>query len=142
MNVQAKPVSRPWRRFLRFSVGGMIVLVLVIGAGLGWLVRSARIQRDTVAAIERAGGWVYYAPGCTNDQMPRLQQTSPTQTPWEPNWLVNAIGVDYFAHASDAGLAATGADKDLALVGSLRTLVQVSLVESRVTDAGLVHLAA
>jgi hypothetical protein len=28
-------VSRSWRRFLRFSVRGLIVVVLVIGAGLG-----------------------------------------------------------------------------------------------------------
>jgi hypothetical protein len=38
----AGPVSRPWRRFLRFSVRALIVLVLVVGAGLGWVVRSAR----------------------------------------------------------------------------------------------------
>ena len=38
-----KPVSRPWRRFLRFSVRGLIVRVLVIGV-----------------AIERAGAWVEY----------------------------------------------------------------------------------
>ncbi len=47
------PVSRPWQRFLRFSVRGLIVLVLVIGAGLGWIVRSAQVQREAVAAIER-----------------------------------------------------------------------------------------
>ena len=34
-------VPRPWRRLLRFSVRGMIVLVLVVGGSLGWLVRSA-----------------------------------------------------------------------------------------------------
>ena len=45
MNDQARPVSRPWRRFLRFSVRGMIVLALVIGGCLGWVARSARIQR-------------------------------------------------------------------------------------------------
>ena len=45
------PVSHPWRRFLRFSVRGLIVVVLVIGAGLGWIVRQAHIQRDAVAAI-------------------------------------------------------------------------------------------
>jgi hypothetical protein len=56
----ADPVSHPWRRFLRFSVRGMIVLVLVIGAGLGWIVRNAHIQRDAVAAIKSAGGRVYY----------------------------------------------------------------------------------
>ena len=56
MTDQAKPVSRPWRRFLRFSVRGMIVLVLVIGGWLGWIVRSARIQREAVAAIEKSAG--------------------------------------------------------------------------------------
>ena len=34
MTDQANLGSHPWRRFLRFSVRGMIVLVLVIG---GWL---------------------------------------------------------------------------------------------------------
>jgi hypothetical protein len=56
----AGPVSHPWRRLLRFSVRGLIVLVLVIGAGLGWVVRSARIQREAVAAIKSAGGGVTY----------------------------------------------------------------------------------
>jgi hypothetical protein len=31
------PVAHPWRRFVRLSVRGLIVLVLVIGAGLAWL---------------------------------------------------------------------------------------------------------
>jgi hypothetical protein len=48
--------ARPWQRFLRFSVRGLIVVVLVIGVWLGWLVRSARIQREAVAAIRIAGG--------------------------------------------------------------------------------------
>ena len=47
---QTKPVARPWRRFLRFSVRGLIVLVLVIGGWFGWVVRSARIQREAVAS--------------------------------------------------------------------------------------------
>jgi len=58
--VPAKSVSNPWRRFLRFSVRWMIVIVLVIGGWLGWLVRNARIQRDAVAAITKAGGDVIY----------------------------------------------------------------------------------
>ena len=36
-----KPFSRPWRRFLRFSVRGTIGIVLIIGVWLGWFVRSA-----------------------------------------------------------------------------------------------------
>jgi hypothetical protein len=35
-------VSRPRRKYLRVSVRGLIILVLSLGAGLGWMVRSAR----------------------------------------------------------------------------------------------------
>ena len=41
MAIEPKPVSRPRRRYLRLSMCAMIVLVLMIGAGLGWFVRSA-----------------------------------------------------------------------------------------------------
>ncbi len=55
---QPLPASRQHR--FRFRVRDLILLVLVFGASLGWMVRSARIQRDAVAAIESAGGSVYY----------------------------------------------------------------------------------
>src|SRR5262249_17562117 len=63
MTDQANPASRPWRRFLRFSMRGMIVVVLVIGGGSGWiaqLARQARIQRDAMAAITKVGGFAFY----------------------------------------------------------------------------------
>ena len=48
------------RRWLRLSVRGLIVLVLILGGGLGWVIRAARIQRDAVEDIERQGaGGVY-----------------------------------------------------------------------------------
>jgi hypothetical protein len=56
----SRAVSRPWWRHLLFSVRGLLVLVLLIGAGLGWTVRNARIQREAVAAIKSAGGGVTY----------------------------------------------------------------------------------
>jgi hypothetical protein len=37
-----------------------MVLVLVIGALLGWMARRARVQREAVAAIQKAGGMVGY----------------------------------------------------------------------------------
>jgi hypothetical protein len=57
----AEPGLHPWRKYLRFSVRGLIVFVLVIGAGLGWIVREAHIQREAVAAIKKAGGSVRYS---------------------------------------------------------------------------------
>ena len=48
------PVSRPWRIFLRFSVRGLMTVVLVIGTGMGLkrrLCPSACVQYDSVSAI-------------------------------------------------------------------------------------------
>ena len=53
--MSAVPVARPWRKCLRFSVRGLIVVVLLVGGWFGWEVRSARIQREAVAAITKAG---------------------------------------------------------------------------------------
>ena len=57
-NMPAESVTRAWRRHLRFSVRGLIIVVLVIGGWLGWIVRSAHIQRDAVATIENSRGHV------------------------------------------------------------------------------------
>jgi hypothetical protein len=45
---------------LSISVRAMMVLVLLIGGGLGWIVQRARVQREAAAAIVRGGGRVYY----------------------------------------------------------------------------------
>ena len=94
MNDQVKPASRPLRRCLRFSVRGLIVAVLVIGAWLGWIVRSARIQREAVAAITKAGGTVTY------DWEWKNGKSTPGGKPWAPKRLVDLLGVDYFGHVT------------------------------------------
>ncbi len=94
MNDQAKPVSRPWRRFLRVSMRGLIVLVLVVGSGLGWLVRSARIQRDAVAAITKAGGSVQYNWEWANGK------PLAGGRPWVPRRMIDLIGVDCLGHVT------------------------------------------
>ena len=99
MTDRAKPISRPRRRFLRFSMRGMIALVLVIGGWLGWIVRSARIQRETVAAIERGGGEVHFQWEWKNGKV------VPGGKPWAPKWLVDVCGVDYFAHIAHVSFA-------------------------------------
>ena len=59
---------------------------------MGWIVRvAAQTQGEAVAAITRAGGQVTYEWGWCD---PKLA----AQPPWQPNWLVDAIGIDYFAH--------------------------------------------
>jgi internalin A len=123
----------PWRRLLRFSVRGLIFLVLVIGAGLGWIVRSARIQRDAVAAIERAGGEVTY------DWEWQYTTSMPAGKPRAPRWLVKLLGVDLFGHITNVyGLTAT--DTSISQVGSLSELERLSLDRSPIGDSGVARL--
>ena len=53
--------TRSWRRFLRLKLSHLLVVVLLLAACLGWVVRSAHIQRAAVAAVHQAGGVVLYA---------------------------------------------------------------------------------
>jgi internalin A len=164
----AVPASRTWRKFLRCSVRGLIVLVLVIAIGLGWIVRGARIQRQAVAAIEKAGGRASYDWEWNNET------SIPRGKPWAPSWLTDLIGVDYFGHvthvwlipseADDATIAQVGrltrlqqlvhdqssfdcifssstlSDAGLARLKALTSLVSLHLTDTQITDAGLVHL--
>ena len=135
VTMPAGPASRPWRRYLRLSVRGLIVLVLVIGVWLGWIVRSARIQREAVAAITRAGGHVSY------DWEWRNGRYFAEPKPWAPQWLVDRVGVDLFGHvvAASPSQARGQAIRRLAHVGRFTRLESLSIYSSSVTDQGLAH---
>jgi Leucine rich repeat len=136
MTDQANTASRPWRRFLRFSVRGLIVLVLVVGGGLGWLVRSARVQREAVAAITEAGGLVQY------DWEWREGSDVPRGKPRAPTWLVNLIGVDFFGHVTDVRFfsLSKATDATFVHVGRLTQLERLHVFRWSLGDAGLAHL--
>ena len=136
MSSQPNPVPRPWRRFLQFSVGGLIVLVIVIGAGLGWIVHQAHVQRDAVAAIKKAGGGIAYDWEWWNVRGIRGGK------PWAPRWLVKRIGVDFFGHVTRVDLMESSERPDTALVevGRLNKLHTLYIRNRSVTDAGLMHL--
>jgi hypothetical protein len=133
----AGPVSPTWRRYLRFSVRRLIVVVLVIGAGLGWIVRQAHIQRDAVAAIMQTGGSIRY------DWEWKDGNPIPGGKPWAPRWLVDRIGVDYFGHVTAAvshHMSAATSDAVIAQVGRLTGIQSLNLHDSSISDSGLVHL--
>ena len=134
---QPVPSSRP-RRYLRVSVRALIVLVLLLGASMGWIVRTARIQHDAVAVIMRAGGLVKYDQGWTKTNI-----VASARAP-KPGWLANRIGVDYLGHVKVVWLNASwvGTDTTLEQVGRLTSLQQLRLDESSVSDAALAHLSA
>ena len=137
MGVQARSVSRPWWHSLRFSLQALIILVLMIGLGLGCavhLIRGAHCQRDTVAAIERSGGTVWYDWEWKDDR------PIPNGKPRWPKWLVDRVGVDYFGHVVSVVFAAQDgrlSDSELAAVRPVGRLENLYLSSSSVTDAGL-----
>jgi internalin A len=136
MTDQSNPASRPWRRFLRFSVRGMIVVVLVIGAGMGWLVHQAHVQRDAVAAIVRNRGGVLY------DWEWRDGNWIPDGKPRPPPWLVDLFGIDFFGRVTEVWLTRSAAAPDAAMeqVARLTRLQRLEVDGSSVSDAGLAHM--
>src|SRR5262245_3580204 len=85
-----QPTANPWRRRLRFSVRALMVLVLIIGGGLGWVIHRARVQRDAVATIRRAGGDVAYSW-----QWSGGRPVFPRSKPPGPDWLRRILGPDF-----------------------------------------------
>jgi internalin A len=148
MTDQAKPASRPWRRFLRFSVRGLIIVVLAIGVWLGWTVRSARIQREAVAAVQKAGGTVRYDWEWRNGKL--ISQGKPST----PSFLVDFVGADYFGHVTDVKLSPNSNDAILVHVGRFYRLKRLDLrgawlnrararadrSQSSISDKGLANL--
>ncbi len=148
-SIAAAPRSR--RRFA-LSLRSLLIVVLVLGAWLGWFVRSVRIQHDAAAAVQRAGGTVAYDIDWRNEGF------NPYARPWTPmrlldgklwgtKWLIDHLGIDYFGSVVTVDLIprrandpARANDATLELVGQLSRLDSLRLTGTAVTDAGLVHL--
>ncbi len=111
-----------------------MILVLALGAWLGWNAYCARVQRDAVAAITRAGGYVVYDSDL-HDLFRRQRAELPG---W--NWLEDLIGIDYLSHVSEIAFDGSATDADLIQVGRLSRLQRLSISSSRISDAGLRHL--
>jgi hypothetical protein len=88
----------------RLTFRTALVFVLVLGGGMGWVVRCARVQRDAVAAVERAGGSVRY-----DWEWKDLHPISNSK-PWWPSWLVQSLGPDHFGHVVFVHFTIVGAD--------------------------------
>lgn len=115
----------------RFTLRVTIALILAIGVALGWIAHRARVQREAVEAIIRAGGEVTY-----DYQVPNYNAG-----PRGPEWLRGLIGRDYFDTVwSVSGDDPAVDDAVVAQIGRLTQARMVLLQGSSVTDAGLAGL--
>jgi hypothetical protein len=79
-----------WRWF-RFSLRTLLLLLTVVGIWLGYTVNAARRQRAAVNTLQGSGVTIMY------DYMETAARTwSTSGKPSGPDWLRNALGLDYF----------------------------------------------
>jgi hypothetical protein len=128
--------------------------LLVLGLGFGWFaykVKQAREQRDAVEAIQKAGGQVSYDYGRADASRTK--------------WLQDLLGRDFFFDVSGVYLNGTGVsaellrearedgqtsqlryfdahmtDDELAVLKKLPRIKDLTLCNTKVTDAGLANL--
>ena len=154
-------ISKPRRRLLRFSVRGLLLLMLVISIPLGWKVNKLRQQRIAVAALEKMGLTVFYegSPGPFYEESGGFQTIiKPLRTLLVEQTNVKQVSVVYpfpKPQITDAGLLhLTGlthlkqlglerldvTDARMVYLQGLAQLMELDLSGTQLTDAGLVHL--
>jgi len=121
----------PRRRFFRYSLRTLFVVVTVACILMGTVAKRARDRKLAVEAILEMGGVVTYEHEDSN---------SPTEPPG-PVWLRQIVGDEYFFIVDHVGLGSRKAkDLSLAPISRLTELRSLSLIGPEITADGLVHL--
>ena len=121
----------PRRRFFRYSLRTLMLVVTVFCVWIGIIAMRARDQRLVVQAILDAGGSVFYE---------HQAQRAKTEPPG-PRWLRQLIGDEYFFRVRTVVLFGPKVnDMSLEMVSRFSKLKDLYLVEAQITDAGLEHL--
>ena len=117
---------KPRRRWLRFSLRTLLILVTLLSIGLGTFVHRGERQRRAVAAVKALGGSIRYDVSGTSP-------ASDTLSRWLPR--------DYFDDVYLVSLMhCTVTNADLAHISRLTQLEVLELDSTNVTDAGLAHV--
>ncbi len=138
----ASEPTKPRRRWFQFSLRTLLIVVVLIGCGMGWLgpkVYNARRQRAVVAAIRQLGGKVAYDYEFNAQGEPAPNLESPRKA-----WLHALVGDDFVGSVYEVSFDDPAnhplSDADLKLVGELTQLRTVGLSGIPITGAGLEHL--
>jgi hypothetical protein len=126
MTNAGQAVSRPWRKYLRFSVRGLIIFVLIIiGGALGWWIHAARVQRDVLAADS---GLAHLK------SLSKLYLLDLTNTKVSDAGLANLTVLSKLKYLDLDGTEIT--DAGLAQLAGLTALSSINAKGTKVTDAG------
>lgn len=128
------------RRWLRYSLRTLLVLVTIACVGFGWLgmkVRAKQREREVIETIEKLGYYVKYDYEFDSAGVPIESPTLPGQA-----WLRPLVGDYFFASVVEVHCVSETTDSDLRdLLANLTRLRGLNVAWSKVTDAGLIHLA-
>jgi Leucine Rich repeat len=125
------------RRKRQLSVRLAMVMIVLLAIPLARLAVRARAQKEAVLAISQAGGFVGYDWEFLPDGRINASPKPPGQS-WIHKWL----GPDYFQTVERVLLQRDDNGDDLMEhVGKLEGLRTISITGTKITDAGIAHLA-
>ncbi|MGD0900670.1 MAG: hypothetical protein ABR915_22790 [Thermoguttaceae bacterium] len=125
---------RPRLRF-QYSIRSLLVLTVAVAVPCSWLSREmkrAREQKEAVAAIEKAGGYVSH-----DYEVGALGASIVGAEPPGPPWLRNLLGEEFLASVDYASPGT-----ELESIKRLPQLRELYLAGARITDDGLAALGA
>jgi hypothetical protein len=129
----------PRRRWLRFSLRSLLILITVLSIWLGVKVNQARRQKEAVAALRQLGATVYYSHQ-RRDTFPNSYDLANDLS--VPGWLRELAGDDFFQSAACVQVLGPVTDDALVHLAALPHLesLKLSLGGAGVSDAGLANL--
>jgi internalin A len=127
--VSVQQMERPRRRWLQFSLRGLLVLMLVVALGLGWIGyerRRAMRELKTAEEIKAAGG--DFGTSSRSDHA-------------APRWLDLLLGSHYFTPVDSLRFPIGATNEDLRQLSVMRRLERLMLSATRIDDDGLDRVA-
>ncbi len=143
-----RETTRPRRRWLRFSLRTMLLLVTALSVWLGVKVNQARRQKEAVTALRELGATIYYAHQRSDANPREFLAGKEVQL---PRWLRDLAGDDFFQEVaavqfsrpvSNDDLVHLEALPDIESLGFLYFQINRNVTDAglNITDAGLAHL--
>jgi len=137
--------SKP-RRFFRYSLRTLFVVVTVFCVWVGITAKRARDQKYAVETIREMGGWVFYEHQLDDRPMTitingKLYDRGGIPARPGPAWLRQIIGDEYFTTVNLVGMRGPQFnDASLEVVKLLTDLKRLALYDTKITNEGLKKL--